>query len=57
MRVQNGPAFKGGATQDIFVVCNGKAVKKTVNTGMSNFDYIQIKDNVKPGDMIITSDN
>ncbi len=56
MRVQNGPAFKGGATQDIFVVSNGKAVKRTVNIGKSNFDYIQIKDNVKPGDIIITSD-
>lgn len=56
MRVQNGPAFKGGATQDIFVVTDGKAVKRTVNTGMSNFDYIQIKDNVKPGEIIITSD-
>jgi HlyD family secretion protein len=56
MRVQNGPAFKGAATQDIFVVINGKAVRRTVNTGLSNFDYIQIKDNVKPGDIIITSD-
>jgi hypothetical protein len=23
---------------------------------LSNFDYVQIKDNVKPGDVIITSD-
>jgi HlyD family secretion protein len=56
MRVQNGSAFKGGATQDIFVVVNGKAVKRTVNIGLSNFDYIQIRDQVKPGDLIITSD-
>lgn len=56
MRVQNGPAFKGGATQDIFVITNGKAVKRTVNTGVSNFDYMQIKDHVKPGETIITSD-
>ena len=56
MRVQNGPAFKGGLTQDIFVVSDGKAVKRTVNLGLSNFDYVQIKDNVKPGEVIITSD-
>jgi len=56
MRVQNGPAFKGGLTQDIFVVSDGKAVKRTVNLGLSNFDYVQIKDNVKPGEVVITSD-
>jgi HlyD family secretion protein len=56
MRVANGPAFKGPPTQDIFVIENGKAVKRTVNIGLSNFDYVQIKDNVKPGDVIIISD-
>jgi HlyD family secretion protein len=56
MRVQNGSGFKAGVTQDIFVVINGKAVKRTVNLGMSNFDYVQVKDNVKPGEVIITSD-
>jgi HlyD family secretion protein len=56
MKVRNGAAFKGGATQDIFVVENNKAIRKTVNIGLSNFDYIQIKDHVKPGDVVITSD-
>jgi HlyD family secretion protein len=56
MRVKNGPAFKGGATQDIYVVQDGKAVKRTANIGLSNFDYVQIKDMVKPGDVVITSD-
>lgn len=56
VRVQNGPAFKGGMTQDIFIVKDGKAVKRKVNVGMSNFDYVQIKDNVKPGEVIIITD-
>ena len=56
MRVANGPAFKGGNTQDIFVVSNGKAQRRTANIGMSNFDYVEIKDHVKPGDIVITSD-
>ena len=56
MRVQNGPIFTGAATQDVFVLNNNKAVRKTVNVGLSNFDYIQIKDGVKPGDVIIISD-
>jgi HlyD family secretion protein len=56
MRVKNGSAFKGGATQDVFVLANGKAVKKTVSIGGSNFDYVQIRDGVKPGDVVIISD-
>jgi HlyD family secretion protein len=56
MRVANGPAFKGASTQDIFVVSNGKAERRTANIGLSNFDYVEIKDHVKPGDVVITSD-
>ena len=56
MRVANGPAFKGPALQDIFVVSNGKAEKRTVHIGLANFDYVEIKDGVKPGDVVITSD-
>lgn len=56
MRVQNGAVFKGGASQDVFVLENGKAIKKKVNIGLSNFDYVQLKDGVKPGDVVIISD-
>jgi HlyD family secretion protein len=56
LRVANGPAFKGSSLQDIFIVNNGKAERRTVHIGMTNFDYVEIKDNVKPGDVIITSD-
>ncbi|MES2645299.1 MAG: HlyD family efflux transporter periplasmic adaptor subunit [Bacteroidota bacterium] len=56
MRVANGPAFKGTPTQDIFVLTNGKAIRRTVQTGLANFDYVEIKNNVKPGEVIITSD-
>jgi HlyD family secretion protein len=56
MRVKNGTAFKGGVTQDVFVLENNKATRKTVNIGLSNFDYVQLKDQVKPGDVVIVSD-
>jgi HlyD family secretion protein len=55
VRVQNGPAFKGNS-QDIFVITGGKATKRTVNLGMSNFDYVEIKNNLKPGEIVITTD-
>ncbi|MFT3826338.1 MAG: HlyD family efflux transporter periplasmic adaptor subunit [Chitinophagaceae bacterium] len=56
MRVANGAAFNGGKTLEIFVVQDGKAIRRTVNIGLSNFDHVEIKNNVKPGDVIITSD-
>ncbi len=56
MMVNNGAAFKGANTQDIFVVNGNKAVKRTVHIGLSNFDDVEIKDGVKPGDVVVTSD-
>jgi HlyD family secretion protein len=56
MRVANGPAFKGPSVQDIFVVNGGKAERRTVHVGLTNFDYVELLDGVKPGDTIITSD-
>ena len=37
MRVSNGAAFKGTSTQDIFVVKDGKAIRRTVHTGPEQF--------------------
>jgi HlyD family secretion protein len=56
MRVASGPAFKGPTLQDIFVIANGKAERRTVHIGLTNFDYVEIRDGVKPGDVVITSD-
>jgi len=56
MRVANGAAFKGAADQDIFVLNGGKAERRSVHLGLSNFDFVEIKDGVKPGDVVITSD-
>ena len=56
MRVANGPAFKGPSVQDIFVLNNGKAERRMVHIGLTNFDYVEIRDGVKPDDVIITSD-
>ncbi|PWK79165.1 HlyD family secretion protein [Mucilaginibacter oryzae] len=56
MRVANGPAFKGPTVQDIFVLNNGKAERRTVHIGLTNFDFVEIESGVKPGDVVITSD-
>jgi HlyD family secretion protein len=56
MRVANGPAFRGGSPQDVFIVNEHKASRRKINTGMSNFDFIELKGNVKVGDRVIISD-
>ena len=54
-RVANGPAFKGSPTQDIFVIQQGKAQRRTVEIGLFNFDFVEIKSGLRPGETIITS--
>ncbi|MCU7549381.1 efflux RND transporter periplasmic adaptor subunit [Chitinophagaceae bacterium LB-8] len=56
LRVANGPAFKGSSVQDVFVLKNEKATRRTVHIGMTNFDYVELKDNVQAGEVMITSD-
>jgi HlyD family secretion protein len=56
MRVANGPTFKGPSAQDVFVINGNKAKKRAVHIGLTNFDFVEIKDGLKPGDVVITSD-
>lgn len=56
IRVANGAAFKGSNQQEVFVLNNGKAVRRSVKTGLSNFDYVEVISGVKAGETVITSD-
>jgi HlyD family secretion protein len=56
MRVSNGQAFTGAESEYIYLLKDGIATRKLVRTGLSNFDYVELKDQVKPGDVVITSD-
>ena len=57
VRVANGPAFKGGSVQDVFVLRpDGKAERRTVKTGLVNFDYVEITEGLQAGETVILSD-
>lgn len=57
LRVHNGPAFGGGRSIDLFVLRDERfAERRKVTTGLSNFDYIEILDNVRVGERVIVSD-
>lgn len=57
VRVANGPAFKGKRQQYVYVMQAGNvAVRRTVAVGLSNFDWVEIKSGLKPGDRVILTD-
>lgn len=56
LRVRNGPAFRGGKRQSIFVVNGQEAYRRDVSIGLRNGDFVEIVDGLKAGDRIIISD-
>ncbi len=55
IRVANGPAFNGKAEQPVFVLENGVARRRQVKVGASNFDFVELQSNIKPGETVIIS--
>jgi HlyD family secretion protein len=57
VRVANGAAFKGAATQDVFVLrSDGKLERRTVKIGLRNFDFVEILEGISNGETVVVSD-
>lgn len=56
LRVEQGPAFSRLRNNEVYIVKNGKAVKKQIVTGLIGTDYVEIESGLEPGDRIIISD-
>jgi len=57
VRVANGPAFKGKRQQSVFVLDGANlARRREVTVGLSNFDWVEIKSGLQPGDRVILTD-
>ncbi|MEN0046795.1 MAG: efflux RND transporter periplasmic adaptor subunit [Bacteroidota bacterium] len=56
LKVKNGPTFKGGVQQPVFVVRGDQAFKQTIRIGLTNMDYIEVQSGLAEGDRIIISD-
>ena len=56
LRVEYGPVFNRNRLQDLFVIKTGRAVRKSVTTGLIGTDFVEIVDGLSPGDHIIISD-
>ncbi len=56
LRVKNGPAFRGGKRQSVFVVRGNEAIRTEILAGLRNGDYVELEGGVKAGDKIVISD-
>jgi HlyD family secretion protein len=56
VRVVNGPAFKGKRKQVVYVLDGNVARRREVEIGLSNFDFVEIKSGVQPGEKVILTD-
>lgn len=56
IRVENGPFYQGGLRQEVFVVTGDEAVRREIEIGETNFDYLEVKSGLNEGETIITSD-
>ncbi|GAB3748544.1 efflux RND transporter periplasmic adaptor subunit [Spirosoma pomorum] len=57
VRIANGPAFKGKRKQSVWVMsAPNLAVRREVELGLSNFDWVEIKSGVQAGERVILTD-
>lgn len=56
VRVANGAAFTGQRRQELFILEGGRALRRSVPIGLSNFDYVELEGGVRPGEVVIISD-
>lgn len=56
LRVARGPFLTGEASQDVFVVREGRAFRTRVNLGLIGYDTVEIASGLQKGDDVIVSD-
>lgn len=57
VRVANGPTFKGKRKQFVYVLqADQVARRREVEIGLTNFDWVEIKSGLQPGDQVILTD-
>jgi len=57
LRLRNGPGISGAVNQEVFVVNGKEAVRRKIQIGVTNSDYLEITGGeLKEGDQVIISD-
>ena len=56
LRVKNGPVFRGGRSQSLFVVQGQEARRREVGLGLRNGDYVEVTHGLRAGERVIISE-
>lgn len=56
MRIANAPYYVGKGEYDLFVVSGNQLLKRKVQLGDSNYEYVEVAGGLAPGDQVIVSD-
>lgn len=56
MRIANSSYYVGRGEYDLFVLRDDEIVKRKVQLGDSNFEYVEVLSGLKPGDQVVVSD-
>ncbi|MEM1356960.1 MAG: HlyD family efflux transporter periplasmic adaptor subunit [Bacteroidota bacterium] len=56
LRVRNGPGFRAGKRQSVFVVRGEQAIRTEIGLGLRNGDYVEITNGLREGDRVVISD-
>ncbi|MDD4590624.1 MAG: efflux RND transporter periplasmic adaptor subunit [Parabacteroides sp.] len=56
MRISNGSYYVGKGEYDMFVVNGDQLLKRKIQLGDSNFEYVEVISGLKPGDRVVVSD-
>jgi len=56
VRVSNGPFYEGLHDQTVFVIKGNRAEARKVDIGAANFDWVELRGDISPGDTVIISD-
>ena len=56
LRLPDGPFFDGSRQLDVLRVEGDNAYKTRIQTGLNNFEYVEIESGLKEGDEVIVSD-
>ncbi|MFZ6731149.1 efflux RND transporter periplasmic adaptor subunit [Undibacterium sp. Ji42W] len=54
--VENGPAISGKGRQDVYVLEDGRAVKRSVEIGLGDSKMVEVVQGAKAGDRLVISD-
>lgn len=56
LRIANRSYYTGAGEYDLWVVRNGEALKRKVALGESSYSYVEVKEGLDEGEVVITSD-